>query len=237
MALLDQLFRLRGAPRTGKPPVTLGALVTALPPTSVEPRGSMFPEHVDTESAPGQSAAAAPGVAAEPSPSGDAQNPPAPGGGEQPPSLPPVRPPIRSGTRFNPFVPNVDAPPVQLGGEGATSPQGLGPCLEDPTLPPLRLQAQVPRDREDRPVILGAATLPLESGSPVEFRQIEAPTVRLAPLKSPARSGETAPMRADRPLMLRLEIQAEPFLDVVAFKQHAAKFPGVVKCVISDAHD
>src|SRR5881392_643566 len=31
MALLDQLFRLRGAPRSGPPPVTLGALVSALP--------------------------------------------------------------------------------------------------------------------------------------------------------------------------------------------------------------
>ena len=36
---------------------------------------------------------------------------------------------------------------------------------------------------------------------------------------------------------VRLEIQADASLDVVAFKQHTAKFPGVLKCVISDARD
>jgi hypothetical protein len=115
----------------------------------------------------------------------------------------------------------------------------LGPCLEDPSLPPLRLQAQVPSDRDDRPVILGAASAASEDALAGELRQIEAPAVRLAPLKTPPRTPtpEAQAARPDRPLKLRLEIEAESSLDVVAFKQHAAKFPGVVKCVISDAHD
>ncbi len=86
-------------------------------------------------------------------------------------------------------------------------------------------------------MILGAATATTEDAPAGELRQIDAPPVRLAPVKTPARTPEGPALRSDRPLMLRLEIQAEPSLDVVAFKQHAAKFPGVVKCVISDAHD
>ena len=247
MALLDQLFRLRGAPRADKPPVTLGALVAALPPASAEK-----PARPDAEQA-------AVGVPVEPSPHSESPvvNSIAPvaaiadeSSAVAPPKEEPaklelpkfneaVRGPLRSGARFNPFAIPAETPAEPGEDPAPQGSGGLGPCLEDPSLPPLRLQAQVPSDRDDRPVILGAASAASEDALAGELRQIEAPAVRLAPLKTPPRTPtpEAQAARADRPLKLRLEIEAESSLDVVAFKQHAAKFPGVVKCVISDAHD
>lgn len=238
MALLDQLFRLRGAPRAGKPPVTLGALVAALPPAPIVQ--SQCPEAGpgagEVEPTPEPPIAEAPPLSTAPAAptAGPAESAVQSGGAEMPSQ--PARPMVRSGFRFNPFA-TTEAPASPRGESIPTSPPGLGPCLEDPSLPPLQLQAQVPADRDDRPVILGGAPVSVESGASTELRQIEAPTVRLAPLKVPARESEISTAQAGRPLTLRLEIQAEAFLDVVAFKQHAAKFPGVVKCVISDAHD
>ena len=43
MALLDQLFRLRGAPRGGNPPVTLGAVVADLEPPPSNPESREVP--------------------------------------------------------------------------------------------------------------------------------------------------------------------------------------------------
>ena len=247
MALLDQLFRLRGAPRAGKSPVTLGALVAALPPVSMEQPASSIPQR-EAVSASIESSEKNADSAMSPTPSGapietglvlgEVQQA-EPAKLELPKFNESVRGPVRSGARFNPFAIHAEESPASREGNAPAPPglPGLGPCLEDPSLPPLRLQAQVASERDDRPVILGATTPPGDEAPAGELRQIEAPAVRLVPLKTPARSIEGPALRADRPLMLRLEIQAEPSLDVVAFKQHAAKFPGVVKCVISDAHD
>ena len=251
MALLDQLFRLRGAPATASRPVTLGALVDALPkedPPSAasEAAPSISASDADAPAESGADPIAAPSF--EPATVAPTSALPhqAPISEENAPQTSPRAQPAAEnapktserrpiGVRFNPFAP---APETPNGGDDprfrAARP-ALGPCLDDPGLPPLRLEPQVIDEPGNRVFILGTPP-PTEASSPeTVLRQIDAPAIRLSGLKPPPHAAEQPPATNARPLKLRLEIEAEAALDVVAFKQHAAKFPGVVKCVISNA--
>jgi hypothetical protein len=223
MALLEQLFRLRGAPRNSTQPVTLGALVAALGERAID----AVPKREEAVKSGREQR--------EQRLCGDTRQadvPPATGPGTTIAGRtePATR---RETTRFNPFATANETsanPQVETHLGDSRPPQG--PCRDDPALPPLRLKAQVTEDRVERPIVLGGPALADEAG-PV-LRQLETAPVVLTAVKSPVRPPEFAPPQKARPLMLRLQIEAEASLDVVAFKQHAAKFPGVVRCVIAD---
>src|SRR6188768_2668201 len=112
MALLDQLFRLRGAPRAPTPPVTLGALVAALKDTPLETdasdEGALAAVAPSEGCTPDERPAIDPkslGVTVKSDPVSDAAQ------GESKQVEPPITPPApsgpqrRSATRFNPFAP------------------------------------------------------------------------------------------------------------------------------------
>ena len=228
MALIDQLFRLRGAPRGGNPPVTLGAVVAALEPP---------PSNAESREVPAETGA--PKAAPPPSLDATSQVPQvtSPPPGRISSDVKPAGGRPSNGLRFNPFAScSGNASGAAEKERSPESARTAGPCLDDPTLPPLRLEPQVQSEIPDRPLVLGAAVaIQTREDEAEPLRQIEPPAVRLAPVKAPARTSD--PPHTQRALLLRLEIQAEPSLDVVAFKQHAAKFPGVVKCAISNAGD
>lgn len=248
MALLDQLFRLRGAPRAEHPPVTLGdalaalerreaSAASALPQSAGEPEPPQPQPPVPAPISPPEPPRPAP--APEPRP----DRPPEPASAREdresrvPETQPPASPRSR-GTRFNPFAPaEEDQQGLPGSNERTSAAVQLGPCLEDPTLPPLRLKPHEEAGASGAPVVLGGV-LPDQTNGAGEteaaLRQVEAPAIRLVPVKLPAPAVQPSAPAASKPMHLRLEIQAEPSLDVVAFKQYAAKFPGVVKCVISD---
>jgi hypothetical protein len=89
-------------------------------------------------------------------------------------------------------------PPLLAPREAVRTTRRGGVCLEDPTLPPLRLQAQVRDDfAEARPLVLGQEPVVVSAGGApeTELRQITPPLVGFAPVPLPAlavQSGERA---------------------------------------------